>query len=51
MSSVEVDPEKKIAKIEAEAILGDVDKETQKYGLSTPLGLVSDTGVAGLAIR
>ncbi|TXT67540.1 MAG: FAD-linked oxidase [Promethearchaeota archaeon] len=51
INSLRVDKEKRIAQVDAGATLGDIDKETQKYGLATPLGLVSDTGVAGLAIR
>lgn len=51
MNQVEVDEENLEAKVEAGATLGDIDKETQKFGLATPLGLVSETGVAGLSLR
>ncbi|WP_206669692.1 FAD-binding protein [Paenibacillus luteus] len=50
MVKVSVDTVRRIAVVEAGATLGDVDTETQKYGLATPTGTVSETGVAGLAL-
>jgi FAD/FMN-containing dehydrogenase len=50
MRKVSVDTVRRIAVVEAGATLGDVDAETQKYGLATPTGTVSETGVAGLAL-
>ncbi|MBP1991914.1 FAD-binding oxidoreductase [Paenibacillus eucommiae] len=50
MRKVSVDTEHRIAIVEPGATLGDVDAETQKYGLATPTGTVSETGVAGLAL-
>ncbi len=50
MKAVSVDPEARIARVEAGALLSDLDAETQKYGLATPLGINSTTGVAGLTL-
>ncbi|MGB2874471.1 MAG: FAD-binding oxidoreductase [Gaiellaceae bacterium] len=50
MDGVDVDPEAKIARVQGGALWGDVDRETQLFGLATPGGVVSDTGVAGLTL-
>ncbi|WP_290815367.1 FAD-binding oxidoreductase [Halovivax sp.] len=50
MNGVWVDPDERTAWVQAGATLGDVDHETQAFGLATPLGVVSDTGVAGLTL-
>ncbi|MFC4439537.1 MULTISPECIES: FAD-binding oxidoreductase [Natrialbaceae] len=50
MRSVRVEPERKIAHVEPGATLADVDHETQSFGLATPLGINSTTGVAGLTL-
>ena len=50
MTAVRVDPEARTARVEAGATWADVDHETQRFGLATPGGVVSDTGVAGLTL-
>ncbi len=50
MKSVRVDPEAKRAYVEPGATLGDFDSEAQAFGLATPLGINSTTGVAGLTL-
>jgi FAD/FMN-containing dehydrogenase len=50
MRSVHVDPATFRARVEGGAILGDADKEMQAFGLITPLGIASETGVAGLTL-
>ncbi len=50
MRSVQVAPHRKRAWVEGGALLRDVDHETQAYGLATPLGINSTTGVAGLTL-
>jgi FAD/FMN-containing dehydrogenase len=50
MRAVQVDPLRRRAWVEGGATWRDVDRETQAFGLATPGGLISDTGVAGLTL-
>lgn len=50
MRAVHVDPERRIAVVEGGATWADMDRETQAFGLATPGGLISETGVAGLTL-
>ena len=50
MKKVSVDSNKKIALVEPGATLKDFDAEAQKYGLATPVGINSTTGIAGLTL-
>jgi FAD/FMN-containing dehydrogenase len=50
MKSVRVDPSTKRARVEPGALLSDFDRETQAFGLSTPTGINSTTGMAGLTL-
>jgi len=50
MRAVHVDPKNKTAYVEPGATLADLDDETQVYGLATPVGINSTTGIAGLTL-
>lgn len=50
MNAVRVDPAKRTARAEGGTLLGDLDRETQVFGLAAPGGVVSTTGIAGLTL-
>ena len=50
MRSVHVDPTARRARVEGGALLSDVDKETQAFGLAVPVGINATTGIAGLTL-
>jgi FAD/FMN-containing dehydrogenase len=50
MRSVRVAPAARTAWVEPGVTLGELDKETQAFGLAVPTGINSTTGVAGLTL-
>ncbi len=50
MTGIHVDSKAKTARVQGGATLGQLDRETQVFGLATPGGNVSTTGVAGLTL-
>jgi FAD/FMN-containing dehydrogenase len=50
MRGVDVDPGTRTARVQGGALWGDVDRETQPFGLVVPGGVVSETGVGGLTL-
>jgi FAD/FMN-containing dehydrogenase len=50
MKSVRIDPAARRARVEPGATLADFDREAQAFGLMTPTGINSTTGVAGLTL-
>ena len=51
MRGVHVDPETQTVRVQGGATWGDLDRETQLFGLAVPGGVVSTTGVAGLTLH
>jgi hypothetical protein len=50
MKGVRVDPEARTVRAQAGVLLGELDRETQAFGLAVPSGIVTHTGVAGLTL-
>jgi FAD/FMN-containing dehydrogenase len=50
MKGVRVDSERHTVRAEGGVTIGELDEETQKFGLATPMGVVSETGIAGLTL-
>src|SRR5207237_3476480 len=50
MRNVEIDPAKRIARVQGGALLEQLDRAAQEYGLACPVGVVGHTGVAGLTL-
>jgi FAD/FMN-containing dehydrogenase len=50
MKGVRVDPAQHTARVQAGVLLGELDRETQAFGLAVPSGIVTHTGVAGLTL-
>lgn len=51
MRGVWVDPEQRLVRAQGGATWGDVDRESQLYGLAVPGGVVSTTGIGGLTLH
>jgi len=50
MKGVHVDPGRRTVRAQAGVRLGELDRETQAFGLATTLGVNTDTGIAGLTL-
>jgi FAD/FMN-containing dehydrogenase/pimeloyl-ACP methyl ester carboxylesterase len=50
LRGITVDPSARTATVQAGCLLGEVDRATQEHGLATPLGFISEVGVAGLTL-
>jgi len=50
MKGIRVDPKLRTAHAEGGVTIGELDQKTQAFGLATPLGVVSETGIAGLTL-
>jgi FAD/FMN-containing dehydrogenase len=50
MKGIRVDPEARTARVQAGVLLGELDRETQEFGLAAPAGIVTTTGLAGLTL-
>lgn len=50
MKGIHVDPQARTARAEAGVLWGELDRETQVFGLATVGGIVSHTGVSGLTL-
>ena len=50
MKGILVDAKNHTARVQGGATLGDVDRETHVFGLAVPAGIISKTGIAGLAL-
>jgi FAD/FMN-containing dehydrogenase len=50
MRGIRVDPEARTARAQAGVLLGELDRETQAFGLAVPSGIVTHTGLSGLTL-
>ena len=50
MKGIRVDPDARTARAQAGVLWGELDRETQVFGLATTGGIVTHTGVAGLTL-
>jgi hypothetical protein len=50
MKGIRVDPDGRTARADSGVLLGELDRETQAFGLAAPAGIVTHTGIAGLTL-
>ena len=50
MKGIRVDPEARTVTAQAGVLLGELDRETQAFGLAVPSGIVTHTGLSGLTL-
>jgi FAD/FMN-containing dehydrogenase len=50
MKGIRVDPSTRTVRAQAGVLLGELDRETQAFGLVAPAGIVTTTGLAGLTL-
>ena len=50
MKGIRVDPQARTVRAQAGVLLGELDRETQAFGLAVPSGIVTHTGVSGLTL-
>jgi FAD/FMN-containing dehydrogenase len=50
MNGIRVDPEARTARVQGGVLVGDLDRETQAFGLAVTGGIVTHTGMAGLTL-
>ena len=50
MKGIRIDPVAQTARVETGCTLGDVDHATHAFGLATPSGIISTTGVGGITL-
>ncbi|MGR4879229.1 FAD-binding oxidoreductase [Streptomyces sp. LARHCF249] len=50
LRGIRVDPEARTVRAQAGVLLGELDHETQAFGLAVPAGIVTHTGLAGLTL-
>lgn len=50
MKGIRVDPQRQTVRAQAGLRLGEFDRETQRFGLATTLGVNTDTGISGLTL-
>jgi FAD/FMN-containing dehydrogenase len=50
MKGIHVDPARRVARAQAGVTVGEYDRSTGLFGLATPSGVVSSTGIAGLTL-